>query len=256
MAHADILDTSDSLRKPLIVSAAFHVGIVAFAIVYAGWIARGHEQWGSNVAGGGAVEVGSVKTIPIPGRTGRPNPLASNTESQVPEPPPEKKAEKRQPKAAARRRTPVERQGAAAGAANRTPQPAARALARKPALQLARTGRRQPDVQHAARRGQHRRRSGFFVSRYGAYASLIIQRIAEQWQTAGLDARSQRAPAIITFVLHRDGSVATPVVMQSSGNYNIDTAARRAILAAAPFPPLPPEYNRDSANVDIQFNLK
>ena len=256
MAHADILDASDSLRKPLIVSAAFHAGIVALAVVYVGWMTSAHEQWGSNVAGGGAVEVGSVKTIPIPGRTGRPNPLASNTESQVPEPPPEKKLEKREPKPkpdavplwkdkalprdqqTARRNLPPER-----WRENQLYSSLGRA-ASSPMYSMPHGG------------GSIGVGPGVFGQQYGAYASLIIQRIAEQWQTAGLDARSQRAPAIITFVLRRDGSVATPVVMQSSGNYNIDTAARRAILAAAPFPPLPPEFNRDSANVDIQFNLK
>jgi protein TonB len=256
MAHADILDSPDSLRRPLIVSAAFHVGIVALAVAYTGWIARSRESWGSNIAGGGAVEVGSVKTIPIPGRVGRANPLANDTDSQVPEPPPDKRMEKSEPK----------------------PQPDAIPLWRdKSTPRQQQTARRNlpPErwrenqlfsAQGQAAVSQMYRMPGgggsigvgpgVFGQRFGAYTSLIVERIAQQWQTAGLDPRSQRAPAIITFNIHRDGSVDRPVTMQSSGNYNVDTTAQRAIVLAAPFPPLPAQYNGDSANVEVRFNLK
>ena len=95
MPHADILDQDDSLRRPLIASLVFHVSFLALAAVYTFWMAHGsHENWGSNNGGAGAVEVSAVKTIPIPGKTGRVNPLANDTESEIPEPPPEKKLEK------------------------------------------------------------------------------------------------------------------------------------------------------------------
>jgi TonB family protein len=98
--------------------------------------------------------------------------------------------------------------------------------------------------------------AGVFGQQYGAYTSLVIQRIAEKWQTANLDPRSQRSPAIVSFDIRRDGSVSTPTVMQSSGNYNIDVSAQRAVIMAAPFPPLPPQYGRDAASVEIRFNLR
>jgi protein TonB len=258
MPHADILDQGESLRKPLIASAVFHVSFLVLATVYTLWMARvSHESWGSNTAGGGAVEVNAVKTIPIPGRTGQVNPLAHDTESQVPEPPPEKKQEKPAPK----------------------PQPDAIPLWRdKPLREQPPTVARRNMPQQQWRENQlysvegqaanspmynmpHGGGSigvgpGVFGQQYGAYASLIIQRIAEKWQTANLDPRSQRSPSIISFTIRRDGSVSTPTVIQSSGNYNIDISAQRAVVMAAPFPPLPPQYGRDAADVEIRFNLR
>jgi len=257
MPHADILDQDDSLRKPLLVSAIFHVCFVGMAIVYTMWMARvSHESWGSPTAGE-SVEVSAVKTIPIPGRQGRVNPLANQTESQVPEPPPEKKAEKPNPKPDLKA-IPLWRD---------KPQPERRQeVARRnlPPQQYRENQLYSTEGQAAVSPiynmphggGSIGVGAGVFGQRYGAYASLIGQRVGEQWQTAGLDARSQRAPALVSFQIRRDGSVTTPVVMQSSGNYNIDSSAQRAILMAAPFPPLPAGYSGATAEVEIRFNLR
>jgi protein TonB len=257
MPHADILDQSESLRKPLIASAVFHVSFLVLAGVYTLWMAHaGHENWGSNTAGGGAVEVNAVKTIPIPGKNGQVNPLAHDTESQIPEPPPEKKPEKPAPKPV-QEAVPLWRDQPA----HEQPQTGARrnmaqqwrdnqlysvegAAANSPMYSMPHGG------------GSIGVGAGVFGQRYGAYTSLVIQKIAEKWQTANLDPRSQRSPAIVNFDIRRDGSVSTPTVMQSSGNYNIDVSAERAVVMAAPFPPLPPQYGRDAASVEIRFNLR
>jgi TonB family protein len=44
--------------------------------------------------------------------------------------------------------------------------------------------------------------------------------------------------------------------MQRSGNPTLDYSAQRAVLEAAPFPPLPAGFERDSARVEINFELK
>jgi protein TonB len=62
--------------------------------------------------------------------------------------------------------------------------------------------------------------------------------------------------AIVTFTIRRDGSVTGLRLAQSSGNYALDTSAQRAILEAAPLPPLPPQFERDSAAVEFWFELK
>jgi TonB family protein len=258
MPHADILDQNESLRKPLVVSVVFHLSFLALAAVYTLWMAHtGHEVWGSTVAGGGSVDVNPVKTIPIPGKNGRVNPLAHDTESQIPEPPPEKKVAKPVPKPDLNaiplwRDQPVHPKPQSVAQRNLPPQ-------------------KWRDNQIYSTEGQEAASPmysmphgggsigvgpGVFGQQYGAYASLIIQRIAEKWLTANLDARSQRAPAVVSFDIRRDGSVSTPTVSQSSGNYNIDLSAQRAVLTAAPFPPLPPQFSGSSATVEIRFNLK
>jgi protein TonB len=258
MPHADILDQDESLRRPLIASAVFHVSFLALAAVYTMWMARvSHESWGSNVAGGGAVEVSAVKTIPIPGKTGPLNPLAHDTESQVPEPPAEKKPEKRadKPDLAAIplwRDKPMREQPQTVARRNLPPQQwrdnqlysVEGQAAASPMYSMPHGG------------GSIGVGPGVFGQQYGAYASVIIQRIAEKWLTANLDSRAQRTPAVVSFDIRRDGSVSTPTVMQSSGNYNIDVSAQRAVIMAAPFPPLPPQYNRAAASVEIHFNLR
>jgi outer membrane biosynthesis protein TonB len=44
--------------------------------------------------------------------------------------------------------------------------------------------------------------------------------------------------------------------MQGSGNRTLDYSAQRAITEAAPFPPLPQGYERDSAQIEFWFVLK
>jgi protein TonB len=257
MPHADILDQDESLRKPLMASAIFHVSFLVLAGVYTMWMAHlSHETWGSNVAGGGAVEVSAVKTIPIPGRTGRVNPLAHDTESQIPEPPPEKKLEKAAPKpdldAIPLWRDKPERP--------KPPEVARRNLPpeqyRENQIFSVEGQAANSPMYNMPHGGSIGVGAGVFGQQYGAYVSLIIQRIAEKWQTANLDPRSQRSPSIVTFDIRRDGSVSTPTVMESSGNYNIDVTAQRAVLLAAPFPALPPQYGGSSASVEIRFNLR
>lgn len=258
MPHADILDQDDSLRRPLIASLVFHVSFLALAAVYTFWMAHvSHENWGSNNGGAGAVEVSAVKTIPIPGKTGRVNPLANDTESEIPEPPPEKKLEKAvtppPPDAIPLwRDKPMRQQPPTVARRNMTPQEQRESQLYSTEGQAATS----PMYSMPHGGGSIGVGVGAFGQQYGAYVTLIIQRIEEKWQTASLDPRSQRTPAIITFEIRRDGSVSTPTVMQNSGNYNIDVSAQRAVLMAAPFPPLPPQYGGSSAGVEVRFNLR
>jgi periplasmic protein TonB len=258
MAHADILDQGESLRKPLIASAVFHVSFLALAAVYTLWMGHvGQETWGSASGGEGAVQINAVRTIPIPGKNGHLNPLAHDTESQIPEPPPDKKPEKAAPKEQPDaiplwRDKPVHQQLQAVARRNLPPQQYRENQIYSVEGQAAAS----PMYSMPHGGGSIGVGVGAFGQQYGAYVNLIIQRIEEKWQTTNLDPRSQRTPAFVNFEIRRDGSVSTPTVMQSSGNYNIDVSARRAVLMAAPFPPLPPQYGRDSASVEVRFNLR
>jgi TonB family protein len=94
-------------------------------------------------------------------------------------------------------------------------------------------------------------------NRLGWYAELIRQRIAQNWATNGLDARSQISPAMVSFVILRDGHVRSPRVVQSSGNPNIDNTALRAVLQAdGTLPPLPPQVPESSISAQFTFNLR
>ena len=43
---------------------------------------------------------------------------------------------------------------------------------------------------------------------------------------------------------------------QRSGILTLDNSAQRAILNAAPFPPLPAGFDRDAAQIEFRFQLK
>jgi protein TonB len=92
-------------------------------------------------------------------------------------------------------------------------------------------------------------------NRFGAYADLVAQRVTEKWQNSAL--AGQTAPiVIITFDIQRDGSVRNAKVAQRSGNSTLDYSALRAVMDAAPFPPLPSDFDRNEANVELQFQLQ
>lgn len=58
---------------------------------------------------------------------------------------------------------------------------------------------------------------------------------------AAAAAEGAQGVVIVTFTIRADGSVAGASVTRPSGIPALDENFRRAILAAAPFPPLPPE---------------
>ena len=63
-------------------------------------------------------------------------------------------------------------------------------------------------------------------------------------------------PATVSFDILRNGEVRYVKIVQSSGIATLDFSARRAVIEAAPFPELPREFQRDSANVEFTFQLQ
>jgi TonB family protein len=96
-----------------------------------------------------------------------------------------------------------------------------------------------------------------FGTRFGAYALLLSERVAQKWRTDSVDSRIRTLPAaIVTFEIQRGGQVRNVRVVQSSGNVLLDNSAQRAIFEAAPFPPLPNAYEGNSAVIEFWFQLK
>jgi TonB family protein len=94
-------------------------------------------------------------------------------------------------------------------------------------------------------------------TRFAGYSQQIQQLIAQKWHTTDVDAHVQAAPTVIaTFELQRDGSIRNLKILQQSGIPTLDFSVQRAILEASPFPPIPPGFDRSSANVEFWFELK
>ena len=60
----------------------------------------------------------------------------------------------------------------------------------------------------------------------------------------------------VTFTLHRNGSVTGIRISQKSGINALDISAQRAIMDAAPFPQLPPQFPKNEAEIEFVFELK
>jgi protein TonB len=96
-----------------------------------------------------------------------------------------------------------------------------------------------------------------FGNRFGAYAEILRNLVASHWKTSDIDARIRTLPqAIVTFTLHRDGSITSVKLSQSSGNSALDRSAQRAILDSQPFPPMPAQFPKDQTGIDFVFELK
>jgi protein TonB len=260
-AHVDILGQQESLRRPLLVSMTLHAALIATLAVQGFAGNRVRELWGNpNTLGGGAVGITPVRQIPLPARGGPVNPLASDTESEVPEPPPAKRQAKRvvepDPTAIAIKgrsaaKQPPRRESLSAK--SRLP------ISESPNQMYSDAGRAlsSPMVGQTGSGGVGMGPGGVFGTRFGAYRDLLEQAVARRWRTGDVDPRLQTAPpVIVTFVIRRDGSTADVRLEQSSGNKALDYSAMRAVYEASPFPPLPQAYERSDARIEFWFQLK
>ncbi len=132
---------------------------------------------------GDAVTINSVKTIPLPSRNARPNPVANDTESQVPQAP--KPEPKKQVKVPEENAIPLK----------------SRAAKKQPRQQAEQRYRPEPlrpnqvtSSQAPAASSPVFQKPGGEVglgtnntlgTRFGAYADLVAQRVTDKWQTAG-----------------------------------------------------------------------
>ncbi len=265
-ARHDILDRPESLKNPFFGSLALHGSVLAAAIVFSWLPAVQVLPWGDeNALGGGSVSITPVRSIPMPARAGQVNPVANDTESQVPAPPPQATA-------------PAKPKPAPVAVAEAKPIPQRQAQPREEAAPTSRRRSRQAPSPDAPNQLYSESGSalvspmlnttsgggsvgvgqgGQLGSRFGAYVSILQQRVRETWDTSQIDPRLQTAPmVIVVFDLQRDGSVRNVRFLQASGHPTLDNSARRAIIDASPFPPLPDGFERSSARVEFSFELK
>ena len=203
--HADILDQQESLGGPFVQSVLLHIAIAAALIVSTISFQHSHEVWGSaNTSAGTAVAVNAVKSIPLPSRAGIVNPVANDTESQVPQAPkPEPKKQVKVPDDAIPLKSRL---------AKKQPRPQALQRYRpEPPLQNQVFSHEAPATvspmfQKPGSGGVGVGPNSAFGNQFGAYADLVVQRVTQKWQTNGL--AGMRLPmAVITFDILRDGSV-------------------------------------------------
>lgn len=254
---ADILDERDPLGVPFIGSLLVHGGVVALLFFGWFWLNQHRQTLGDiNPAGGPAYAVSPVHNIPIPRHEAPPNPVANDTESQVPTAPAKQTVEKKLPvpdknaieipdKIKKQAERPTKQQ------TYQQPTPQNQVFSQRQALS-------NPMYGGPAGGGQVGvgPNTPLGSNRLGWYAQMIRDRIAQNWNTNGLSAGTQNAPAIVSFIINRDGTIQNPQVVQSSGNPSIDNTALRAVYQSNPLPPLPPQVAENSITAQFTFNLR
>lgn len=252
----DILDERDPVALSFIGSIVIH-GAVAALLIFGGyWLNQKRETLGDiHPAGGPAYAVSPVHTIPIPQRQAPPNPVANDTQSTVPTAPAKENAVKQQVPDKNAFEIPEKRKRQAKQPTHEqhyTPPP-------PPNQVYSQSRQALSNPMYAPQSGAGQVGIGPnspLGNRLGWYAELVRQRIAQNWHTNGLDARSQASPAIVSFIIMRDGSVRDVKLAQSSGNPTIDNTAQRAVYDSNPLQPLPPQINESYISAQFTFNLR
>lgn len=251
------VENEERLGRPMAVSVALHGGLAALFLV-TGLLHHKPMDLGDPNNAAGSVSLNPVKTIPLTRREGPVNPLASATESTVPQQPvplkdqrpqrvaePEKAVElptkmpkRMQPKPD----SPVQYRPSQEKHLNQVYSKAAPAMV---SPQMSKPGGGGVSVGPASP----------FGTRFGAYAQQIRDIIASHWNTADISA-SPSVHAVVTLQIQRDGSVRAVALSEASGSYTLDTSARRAVLESNPLPPLPSGFDKSSADVELWFQLQ
>lgn len=259
-AHANILDQPEPLGRSLAGSVVLHVSVVAAVLAFNAIGSRQRVMWGDLNGGGmGAVAVNPVARIPLPGRTGPVNPVANDTESVVPTPPPKAKP---QPKVTAPDPHAIALQSR--NATKKAAQPSSppnkfREQQKDLPNQLYSTAGQavvSPTIGMTGGGGVGIGTNSPFGSQLGAYSELLRNQVARNWRTGDIDPRIRAGQVVVTFTLRRNGSVTAVRITQQSNNTALNYSAQRAILDAAPFPPIPPQFTKNEAEIEFVFELR
>jgi protein TonB len=260
--HADILDRPEPLLQSFWGSVLLHALAIG-GLLLAGVAERASRlNMGDPHGGGlGGMMVNPVATIPLPNRGGLENPVANDTESLVPEAPKPKAKPAPKVKAPAPNAIALNSEKAPKRPRDAGSQPNKfRDEQKYDQSQLySNAGARVNSPQYGLTGGGGVNVGGNspFGDRYGAYAALIRDSVTRNWKTSDVNPRLMTAPAVVvTFTIQRDGSVTNVRLSQKSGIEPLDISAQRAVWDSQPFQPLPADFPRSQADVELRFELK
>ncbi len=86
---------------------------------------------------------------------------------------------------------------------------------------------------------------------FAYYLTTVKRKIAANWQVPGTSRESINCR--VYFRVTRSGSIDSPAVETSSGNFLFDQAALRAVVQASPLPPMPGGFADEYLGVHFSF---
>jgi periplasmic protein TonB len=253
MTDAEVFYPREATGRFFTISLVAHAGIAA-ALLITGALSA--NRLGSPHASSGSVGINAVASIPMPHRAGPENPLAHNSESTIPT-----LVEKPRPaaKEIEQNAIPIPNKFEKQKKSPRPPAP----TAYKPPTPY-KDNQLYSHTPQATTSNMYGMKGAGGIdigpasvlgSRFGAYVELMRDRISQHWNTA--DVRSLPAQkCAITFTIARNGAVSNVQVSQPSGNYLLDTSAKRAVIDANPLPALPQELQRNDVTVELWFQVQ
>ena len=260
MPYADTLDVREPLGKSFLASVALHGSVFGLLLTGSFLHSSSPEHWGDLETAGGVVSVKTVAKIPMVARTGPVNPVANDTESQVPQPPPQPKPVPQKVKEPEPNAIPLKGRVTPPRKTWQVTAPSGRYRPYEPKTNqvYSSTGGAMvspmmglPGAEGSGVRGTS------LGDRFGAYAALVQQRVTEKWNQQDLDSRLRTAPpAIFTFTILRDGTIRDIRLKTSSGNIALDRSGERALYDVGRVDQLPADYSRDRAEIEYWFVLK
>ena len=89
---------------------------------------------------------------------------------------------------------------------------------------------------------------------YVYYLQAVRDKISSRWFTSLVDTGiTGTFQVAVYFRIFRNGTISTVEIRESSGIRSLDMSASRAVMTAAPFPPLPPEYDEEYLGIILIF---
>ena len=247
----------DPVGKAFAGSLITHGIVVAVALTSGLWHLKNND-FGSPNTSTGSVGIDIVKSIPIPKREGPVNPLANDTTSVVPQAPePVVKVEKQikaQPENAIPIPDKIDKHRKVVA------EPKVQSLFRPP--EPYKSNQVYSNVPQAVvspmygmkgSNGIDLGKDSVLGTRYGAWTTLMRDRIAQHWNRSNLHSSQKCA---VSFTIARGGTVTNVHVSQPSGDSLLNTSAERAVLDANPLPSLPPQFPGNDVTVEVWFQLQ
>lgn len=83
------------------------------------------------------------------------------------------------------------------------------------------------------------------------YMKVLQEKIKQLWEPPQYNKKNR---VVVQFKISRDGRLLSPSIIESSGYSNVDNAALKAVISAAPFAPLPAGYKGESIEIKFSFD--
>lgn len=255
-ADAAMLDQQENVKGAFTQSVVFHVLLIGGLTVYAWWTSTG-DPFGAMDAGGAAVGITPVDSIPLPSR-GPQNPVANDTDNEAPQ-----EISKPAPKAA------PEPEPDDAVALLPPDRKSKQPLAPKSRLQSfddiaknqipSKSPQAASSPLFAPQAGAGQINVGgdtTLGNRFPEYAAQIQEITRRNWRVQDVDRTVTTGPPVtIRFELQKDGRVTNIQLLRRSNIPTLDLSVQNAVEEAH-YPPLPAGFERNSVPVEFTMVLK